>query len=468
MEGGRVQIVSRRMVKPDCQTSTRPPEPETVHLTPWDLRRITVDYIQKGVVLPKPPAGAHAVEHLASSFARAVGRFYPLAGRFTVAPGATDDDGAPSPRPSLTISLRCGDEGAEFVHALAPGVTVADITGPLHVIPRVVWSFFPLSGMLGADAVVDPGRPVLAAQVTELADGLVVAMSLNHGAADGTTFWDLFNAWSGISRSGGATNGDISTVPPPPKRWFLDGCPVPIPLPFARVEDIARRFEYPPVQECSLRFSSESVKKLKAKANAEMVTGTATISSLQAVLAHLWRAVCRARGLPPDQETRCALPVGCRTRVKGMPQVYLGNAVAGAVGRTAVGEILGDGRLGWAAWLLNRAVAAADEASVRDELAAWPGNPSFKYAADCGGDPPAAMVVTGSPRFDVYGNDFGWGRPVAVRSGAGNKLDGMVTVYEAGGGTGSMELEVCLAPDALARLVADQELMDAVVGGSAY
>ncbi|EMS66393.1 hypothetical protein TRIUR3_01669 [Triticum urartu] len=61
------------MVKPDCQTSTRPPEPETVHLTPWDLRRITVDYIQKGVVLPKPPAGAHAVEHLASSFARAAG-----------------------------------------------------------------------------------------------------------------------------------------------------------------------------------------------------------------------------------------------------------------------------------------------------------------------------------------------------------------------------------------------------------
>uniref|UniRef100_R7WAB5 Putative acetyltransferase n=1 Tax=Aegilops tauschii TaxID=37682 RepID=R7WAB5_AEGTA len=281
MEGGGVQIVSRRMVKPDCQTSTRPPEPETVHLTPWDLRRITVDYIQKGVVLPKPQADAHAVEHLASSFARAVGRFYPLAGRFTVAPGATDDDGAPSPRPSLTISLRCSDEGAEFVHAVAPGVTVADITGPLHVIPRVVLSFFPLSGMLGADAIVDPSRPLLAAQVTELADGLVVAMSLNHGAADGTTFWDLFNAWSDISRSGGAANGDISMAPIP-KRWFL---------------------EPPPVHECSIHFSPESVKKLKAKANAEMATGTATISSLQAVLAHLWRAVCRARGLAPDQET---------------------------------------------------------------------------------------------------------------------------------------------------------------------
>ncbi|KAM0883490.1 hypothetical protein ACQ4PT_031595 [Festuca glaucescens] len=457
MESGGVQIMSRRMIQPD-RTSSRTPEPESVHLTPWDLRRITVDYIQKGVVLPKPPGAAgqcaHAVDRLASSFSRAIGSFYPLAGRFAVAADADDRPGR------LTISLRCSDEGADFVHAVAPGITVADITGPLNVIPRVVWSFFPLTGMLGTDAAVDASRPVLAAQVTELADGVFVAMSLNHGAADGTTFWELFNAWSEICRSAG--NVDISTAASP-SRWFLDGCAVPIPLPFAKVEDIARRFEYPPVQECSLRFSSESVKKLKAKANAEMAAmATATISSLQAVLALIWRAVCRARGLAPGQETTCALPVGCRTRLKGMPKCYVGNAVAGAVGKATVGEILGDNRLGWAAWLLNRAVASVDEASVRRELASWPENPSFKYVAECVGDPTsAAVVVTGSPRFDVYGNNFGWGRPVGVRSGAGNKLDGMVTVYEGGSGGGGMELEVCVAPDVLARLVADEELVDA-------
>uniref|UniRef100_A0ACD5XA16 Uncharacterized protein n=1 Tax=Avena sativa TaxID=4498 RepID=A0ACD5XA16_AVESA len=456
MEGGGVHIISRCMVQPE-RTSSRSPEPEVVHLTPWDLRRITVDYIQKGVVLPKPPAAGQyaqcAVEHLRSSFSRAIGRFYPLAGRFAV---AADANGRPA---RLTISLRCSDQGAEFVHAVAPGITVADITGPLNVIPRAVWSFFPLTGMLGTDAAVDTGLPVLAAQVTELADGVFVAMSLNHGAADGTTFWDLFNAWSQISRSGAADDRDISFTAAT-SRWFLDGCTVPISLPFARVEDIGRRYEYPPVQECSLHFSPENVKKLKAKANAEMdAMATATISSLQAVLALIWRAVCRARGLPLGQETTCAIPVGCRTRVKRMPRCYVGNAVAGAVGRAAVGEILGEGRLGWAAWLLNRAVASVDEVSVRDELAAWHEKPSFKYLAEYGGDPVAAMVATGSQRFDVYGNDFGWGRPVAVRSGAGNKLDGMVTVYEGGGG--GIELEVCLAPDALVRLVADEELMDA-------
>ncbi|VAH24837.1 unnamed protein product [Triticum turgidum subsp. durum] len=452
MEGGGVQIISRRMVKPEYQRSSPPPEPETVHLTPWDLQRITMGYSQNGVLLPKPPASMHAVEHLASSFARALGRFHPLAGRFAVAPAGSGD--------GLTISLRCGDQGAEFVHAAAPGVAVSDISGPLRVIPRVAWSFFPLNGMLSTDAAADPSRPLLAVQVTELADGVFVAMSLSHAAADWTTFWDLFNTWSEISRN----KSDMSTAAPL-ERWFHDGCPVPIPLPFAKVQDMARPFEYPPVQECSIRFSPESIKKLKEKANAEMAgTATATISSLQALLAHLWRAVCRARGLAPDVEAKLTLPVGCRTRVKGIPQAYMGNALTSGVARHPVGEILGDGRLGRTARLVNRAVASVDEASVRAELAAWPHNPSFSRVAvgGCGGDR-AAVMMGGSPRFDVYGNDFGWGRPVGVRTGPGDKEDGLITVFEDGGGAGGMEVEVCLAPDVLARLVADEELMSTSV-----
>ncbi|KAI4968685.1 hypothetical protein ZWY2020_046015 [Hordeum vulgare] len=455
MEDGGVQIISRRMVKPEYQNSSLPPEPETVHLTPWDLRRITMGYSRNGVLLPKPPAGMNAVEHLASSFARALGRFYPLAGRFAVAPVGSGDA-----QPGLTISLRCGDEGAEFVHAVAPGVAVSDITGPLRVIPRVVWSFFPLNGTLSTDAAADPSVPLLAAQVTELADGVFVAMSLSHAAADWTTFWDLFNTWSEISRSGdGNNNGDISTAAAPLERWFHDGCPVPIPLPFAKVQDMTRPFEYPPVQECSIRFSPESIKKLKAKANAEMAT--ATISSLQALLAHLWRAVCRARGLAPEVEAKLTLPVGCRARVKGIPQGYMGNALTSGVARCLVGEILGEGRLGCTAWLVNRAVASVDEASVRAELASWPQNPSFNHVAVAGQDAdPAAVMMSGSPRFDVYGNDFGWGRPVGVRTGPGYKEDGVITVFEDGGGAGGMEVEVCLPPDVLARLVADEELVN--------
>jgi hypothetical protein len=463
MEGftDAVRIVSRRLVRPEPVDEGEPHQ--TMHLTPWDLRMLTLDYIQEGLLLRKPPAPAGVAAPLAdglvSSLAHTLARFYPLAGRLAV------EDASPG----IVVSLRCNGEGAEFVRAEAPEVTVAELTGHGYYIPSsLVRSLFPFNGMLGTDAALDGDSfPVLAAQVTELADGVFVAMSLNHAVADGTTFWHLFNSWSEISRrmmtmsDGCCCELSLSTPRPVLDRWFLETSPVPIPLPFSKLEDIVRRPAYPPVRECFFHFSAESVRNLKAKANAEMA-GTAkptaiVLSSLQSVLAHLWRASCRARELPSDRETTLTLLVGCRPRVKGIPQEYMGNSVTTGDARSTVGELLSKG-LGWAAWLLNRVVAAFDEASVRDDLASWPRDPKFTYVQD----DLASIVAGNSPRFDVYGNDFGWGRPVAVRSGAANKLDGMVNAYEGCGGAGSIALEVCLAPKALARLVADKEFMEAV------
>ncbi|KAF0900805.1 hypothetical protein E2562_035302 [Oryza meyeriana var. granulata] len=97
---------------------------------------------------------------------------------------------------------------------------------------------------------------------------------------------------------------------------------------------------------------------------------------------------------------------------------------------------------------------------MRDALASWPRQPDFFSVVNLLG---GTTIITGSsPRFDVFGNDFGWGRPVTVRSGGANKFDGKVTVYEGPGGAGSMSLEVCLVPAALAKLLADDEFMDAV------
>ncbi|VAH71018.1 unnamed protein product [Triticum turgidum subsp. durum] len=254
-------------------------------------------------------------------------------------------------------------------------------------------------------------------------------MSLNHAVGDGTAFWHLFNTWSEISRRL-SDDAAISSPLPVHRRWFLDGCRVPIPLPFAKVEDIASYGHSSSVQpqDCFLHFSAESVKKLKAKANAEASgTGTATISSLQALLAHLWVAVCRARRLAPDQSTTYVL--------------LLDPGAACTAYRWATRAT---------PWHAPRR---------RPRLASWARNLTFA----CTSAPPPALVVTGnSPRFDVYGNDFGWGQPVAVRRSSANKMDGTATVFQGRGGGGSMALQVCLAPEVLARRVTDDEFMSAV------
>ncbi|KAE8812488.1 putative acetyltransferase [Hordeum vulgare] len=397
------------MVRPS--NGNAPPR-EDIHLTPWDLRLISVDYIQKGLLLPAPPAGGdRLVSTLESSLAHALGRYYHLAGRLAV---EERRDG------TVSVRLRCTGEGAELVHATAPGVAVADIVRSVYTPSTVVRALFPLNGVLGADAAVD-SLPVLSAQFTELADGVFIAVSLNHSVGDGFVFWEFVNAWSGINRGGRATS-DLS--------------------------DISARVH-------------RSVKELKARANDEMAgTATATISSLQALLAHLWRAVSRARRLPPGQETSYSLAVGCRGRVSGIPPGYMGNALVPGTASCTAGEILGKG-LGWTAWQLNRAVASFDEEAVRGWLESWTREPQFRYFGSLmsGG---AALMTGSSPRFDVFGNDFGWGGPAAVRSGGASKMDGKATVYEGPERGGSMSLEVCIAPDAMERLVADDEFMDAV------
>ncbi|KAF8693957.1 hypothetical protein HU200_038602 [Digitaria exilis] len=461
---GGVRIVSRRLVRPEPPASSQGGA-KIATLTPWDLQYISVDYIQKGVLLPKPPtAGVVVADELASSFARALGRFYPLAGRFAVTK-IIGGDGITR----LAVSLCFSDDdeaGAEFIYAVAPEVTASDITGPVYSPATVLRSFFPMNGLLCGDAMLEP-HPVLAAQVTELADAVFVAVALNHAAADGTTFWHFFNTWSEINRNGGSAC-ELSTPPPVLDRWFPDTCAVPVALPYGKVEDIIRRVESsspPPVRERFFHFSTESVKNLKAKANTEVfgigngVTAATAISSFQVVLAHLWRAACRARGLAPHRETTCLLPVGCRGRIKGLPEHYMGSAVALGVAKATVSDVLSNG-LSWTAWQLNQAVASFDEAKTKGTLSSWHQKPHILYL-EASGDP-ADMVIAASPRFDVYGNDFGWGAPVAVRSGAGNKLDGVVTVYQGHEGGGSIGVEVCMSPEVLARLDADGEFMEAV------
>ncbi|XP_048541865.1 uncharacterized acetyltransferase At3g50280-like [Triticum urartu] len=446
---GAVRTVSRRLVRPSIGDA---PPPEDIHLTPWDLRLISVDYIQKGLLLPAPPAGGDRfVGTLASSLARALGRYYHLAGRLAV---EERGDG------TVNVRLRCTGEGAELVHATAPGVAVVDIAGSVYTPSSIVRALFPLNGVLGADAAVD-SLPVLSAQVTELADGIFIGVSLNHSVGDGFVFWEFLNAWSEINRGGGATSDLRAISARVHRRWFTDASPVPIPLPFSKLQHVVRRFDPPIMQECFFTFSAASVKELKARANDEMAgTATATISSLQALLAHLWRAVSRARRLPPGKETSYSLAVGCRGRLSGIPPGYMGNALVPGTASCTVGEILGRG-LGWTAWQLNRAVASFDEESVREWLESWTREPQFRYFGSLmsGG---AALMTGSSPRFDVFGNDFGWGKPAAVRSGREGKIDGKATVYEGPDRGGSMSLEVCIAPDAMERLVADEEFMDAV------
>lgn len=99
----------------------------------------------------------------------------------------------------LAFSSTVTGAGAQFVHAAHDGVRVADILDPIYIPDQIVENLFSMNSVQNYEGI---SKPLLAVQVTELADGIFIGCSINHVVADGTSFWRFFNTWSHISRSG--------------------------------------------------------------------------------------------------------------------------------------------------------------------------------------------------------------------------------------------------------------------------
>ncbi|XP_023728467.1 uncharacterized acetyltransferase At3g50280 [Lactuca sativa] len=452
MEPPTVKIVSDCFVKPKF-VSEEAKKP--IYLSPWDLPMINANYIQKGLLFPRPENQDFSIttflEELKDSLSATLTHFHPLAARL-----ATVKQENP---PSLIVFLNPKNSpGARFIHS-SVNLTVADILTPVDV-PVIVQSFFDHHKAIDHDG---HEMSLLSIQVTELTDGIFIGCSMNHMVVDGTSYWLFFNSWSEVFRSKAYKNGDLIPIisrPPVMQRWIPEGSDPIITLPFTHEDEFIDRPNRPLLRERIFHVSSASLSKLKAKANSEC--NTTKISSLQALSAVVWRCVTRARRLPADQKTGCSLAFNNRHRLSPpLPETYFGNSIYVVRGVATAGE-LHDHGAGWAAWRLHEAVVNHDDKAIREFVGSWIKNPfvlKMSQLFDAN-----SVQMGSSPRFDMYGNEFGLGKGVAVLSGYANKFDGKVTLYEGREGGGSMDLEVCLLPENMAAFECDEEFMNVVNG----
>lgn len=435
-----IRLLSTSMV----QATTDKVTDERIELTQCDLKLLLVHGIQKGLLFLKPKSledQNSLIQHLKISLSRTLDCFNPLAGRLAT---VEHDDN------TVSFFIDCNNAGAQFVHAAADGVTMADILQPVYV-PPILHSFFPLNGISNYEAV---SKPLLAVQVTELVDGIFVGCTMNHAAVDGSSFWNFFNSWSEIHRG-----LDHISKTPVLERWSLLNGSIspPIRLPLSIIKNNLDSFIPSPLQERVFHFAKGKIAMLKAKANAE--AATTSISSLQSLLAHIWRATTRARLFEHDKEIDLRIFIGLRARLQPpLPESYCGNAIVPGIVTLRTREILEQG-LGFVALEINKVVSSYTKNKVADTLASALKNPSPLTKADFGRI--HSLSISSSPRHNVYGTDFGWGRPVAVRSGPGNKFDGKLTLFP-GLEEGSMDVEFSLLPETLKALGNDLEFMDAV------
>ncbi|KAJ9567085.1 hypothetical protein OSB04_003051 [Centaurea solstitialis] len=440
MTSPAVNIISESYIKPPADSLPADAN-QPIHFTPFELPLINAYYSQKGLLFAKPAPPENQdfsitpyLDDLCRSLSATLTHFYPLAARL-----ATRKQENP---PSYVIYIDPQNiSGVKFVYATVD-LNISDILTSTEV-PLVVHSFFDLNNAINYDGHT---LPLLSIQVTELNDGIFIGGSINHLIADGTSFWHFMAAWSETFRS------------KEQKRCFrrqtLEGYDPIINLPFTHHDQFIDRFEHPLFKERFFHFSSESVARLKAKANNEC--NTHNISSLQAVSALLWRCVTRDRRGSGDSETICSLVINNRHRLNPpLSDDYFGNPIQTVKGTTKVEDLMVHG-LGWAALRLQEAVANHNNMVVEKSVESWLRNPVIYKLS--GFFHPNIVHIGSSPRFDMYGCEFGLGKAVAARSGGANKANGKMTMYPGRDGGGSMDVEVCLLPEYMKELENDVEV----------
>ncbi|CAM0908973.1 unnamed protein product [Alopecurus aequalis] len=392
----KIAVHSSKAVKPDYASCGVAPGSTTDVVPLTVLDKANFDTYVSVIYAFRPPAPPNAV--LQAGLARALVDYREWAGRLGV-----DADG--------NRAILLNDAGARFVEATTD--VALDSVMPLKPTPEVL-CLHPSGD--------DGPEELMLIQVTRFACGsLVVGFTAQHIVSDGRATGNFFIAW------GQATRGAlIDPVPVHDRASFFEPREPPL------VEHEHRGVEFKPYEKANdadgdavcaggddevvvtkVHFSREFISKLKAEAS----TGAhQPCSTLQCVVAHLWRSMTKARGLDGGVSTSVAIAVDGRARMS--PQVpggYTGNVVLWARPTATAGELV-TRPVKHAVELISREVARINDGYFK----------SFIDFASSGAVEKERLVATAdatemvlSPNIEVdswlripfYDMDFGGGGP---------------------------------------------------------
>ncbi|CAH8329762.1 unnamed protein product [Eruca vesicaria subsp. sativa] len=420
-----------------------------INLTPWDLLRLPFGYPQRGLFFHKPDDLDidTIISKLKTSLSIALHHFYPLAGHLVKEVNEEEH--------TVSYFISCCDDGSgsggvKFIHAAAKTLAISDLVKSGFVDGMLGSFFFPATGIKNYQGV---SNPLLMVQVTGLKDGIFISYGYNSTVADGKSIWKFINAWSEICFKGsGSVPMDCFL-----KGWFLDCIRYPIRVPDPETEQPSNVASTTSnmIQEFVFRLTKENVLKLKAKANDEAVSKEdGEISSFQAVLGHIWRSRVKHGDMSREEETHCRVPIDMRQRLKPkLKEDCFGNLVHTGTVTFKVGDMLEHG-LGWLAQRINTMVRSQTDDNIKAFGEKWVKNGEIPVSV-C-----ATLLVSSCPRFNVYGNDFGWGKPIGLRSGPPHSNGKLVVIQ--GVEEGGLEFQACFPSQVVVKLLGDGEFLEYV------
>ncbi|KAG8066585.1 hypothetical protein GUJ93_ZPchr0004g39446 [Zizania palustris] len=423
----KITVHSSKAVKPAYDGgSLAAPVAGVVPLSVFD--KANFDTYVSVIYAFRPPAPANAV--LEAGLSKALAEYPEWAGRFGV-----DDDG--------NRAIVLNGAGARFVEATAD--VALDSVMPLEPTPKVV-SLHPCG---------DDAEEVMLIQVTRFACGsLVVGFTAHHMVSDGRATSNFFLAWSQATRGVA-----IHPVPVHDRASFF----APRDPPLVDCEHRSVEFKSSDklnddrdddghaaadeVVTHKVHFSREFIAKLKTLASAGGQHHR-SYSTLQCVVAHLWRCITMARGLDGREATSASIAVDGRARMsRPVPDGYTGNVVLWAR-PTATARELVTMPLHHAVGLVNKAVARINDGYFKSFIDFASSGAVEKERLVSSADA-SEMVLTPNIEVDswlrlpFYDLDFGSGQPFSFTPSY-LPVEGLLILLPSFSGDGSVDAYVPL------------------------
>ncbi|KAL6636456.1 hypothetical protein ACP70R_024028 [Stipagrostis hirtigluma subsp. patula] len=383
---------------------------------------------------------AAIVSNLTASLSRALHAFFPLAARLRLIPATTN-------RYELYYNPAAeGGAGVSFTVAEYDGADIDDLATDE---PREHATIAPLVPHL------PEGGAVLALQATLLRArrGLALGVAVHHAACDGSASTHFLHTWAAW-----AAGADTPPQPPVVDRAIIRDRKdlhdmFTTPRPSSDAHDIFNASADPRQVLATFTLSPEQLQHVK-----DTVAGEAArrgvppprCTSVVATFGFVWRCHYQAKASSSSSSGDRAylgFPIDLRRRLDPpVPDKYLGNCVGPCIVSAPKTELAAAGADGLFA--ACAAVAAAIDEAVRGgESGYWNWLMERVTEAYSDGRP---LSVAGSPRFRVYGVDFGFGPPAKVDI-VSVANTGAISVAESRAGSGGIEVGISLLPDAMDR-----------------
>ncbi|KAG6432377.1 hypothetical protein SASPL_103953 [Salvia splendens] len=260
--------------------------------------------------------------------------------------------------------------------------------------------------------------PLLAIQVTHFPEiGIVIGVTNHHVAGDASSIVGFLKAWSSTAKLG----GEAEFAPPFYDRSVLKDPTGRREIYWNQMQSLKFGESKPggilPTNKVRATFilQKTDIEKLKKVVmEREPDSNSIHISSFTVTIAYFWSCVDRSTAEAGEEEIGdedaefFGFAVDARSRTDPpQPAAYFGNCVGFVVAESRHGVIRGEEGFQAAAKVVGEVIR--DKVNKKGELLSDADEWLVKFAPVLRS---RAFGVAGSPKFDVYGVDFGWGKAV--------------------------------------------------------